>query len=84
MSNAMQALRTALQQLEHERATLDRQITTLRSILGQTKLARVKQPAHASIVRRRTMSAAARKRISEQMKAAWAKRKAAQGRTTKK
>ncbi len=78
MSTAMAALRSALQELEHERTTLDRQITALRSVLGQTKPTPAPQP-RGEIVRRREMSAAAKKLLSQKMKALWAKRKAAQG-----
>ena len=77
MTDAMAALRDALHQLEQERATLDRQIAGLRSVLGQTKAMPVAQSARAGIVRRRTMPAAARKLISQKMKALWAKRRAA-------
>ena len=70
------ALRQALAALETERATLDRQIATIRLLLGNGKpsapalhvVATPKQP---------TMSAAARKLISQRMKALWAKRRAA-------
>jgi hypothetical protein len=82
MSNVMQTLRTVLQQLEHERATLDRQIAGLRSVLGQPAAIPAQQSPRITIVRRRKMSAAARKLISQRMKAMWAKRKAAaQGKT---
>ncbi len=74
MSTAMEALRSALQELEHERATLDRQITALRSVLGTTPAPQPK----GEIVPRRKMSAAAKKLLSQKMKAAWAKRRAAQ------
>ena len=77
MSNLMATLREALQQLEHERATLDRQIAGLRSVLGHTKAAPAAQPARTTMVHRRKMSAAARKLISQRMKALWAKRKTA-------
>jgi len=77
MPNVMHAFRDALQQLEQERATLDRQIATLRSVVGQTKPTPAAQPARASIVRRCTMSAAARKLISQRMKALWVKRRMA-------
>ncbi len=71
-------LQQALSHLEHERATLDRQITALRSVLGQTKPAPGAQPARVTVVRRRKMSAAAKKLLSQKMKAVWAKRRAAQ------
>jgi len=77
MSNLMATLRAALHQLEQERATIDRQIATLRSVLGHTKAAPAAQPARTTMVRRRKMSAAARKLISQRMKALWGKRKAA-------
>ena len=78
MSNVLHVLRSALHQLEHEKATLDRQIIALRSVLGHTKAAPAAQPARPTAVRRRKMSAAARKLISQRMKALWAKRRAGQ------
>jgi hypothetical protein len=76
-SNTLRALRTALQQIEYEKATLDRQIAVLRSVLGQPTGAPAQQSPRAAIMRRRKMSAAARKLISQRMKALWAKRRAA-------
>ncbi len=84
MANAMTALRDALQHLEHERATLDRQIAALRSVLAQTKPIPAAQPAKGTIVRRRNMSAAAKKLLSQKMKALWAKRKAGQDQARRK
>ena len=81
MSNVMQALRAALQQLEHEKAILDRQIAGLRSVLGQPAAAPAQQPPRAKIVPRRKMSAAARKVISQRMKELWAKRRAVQAKS---
>jgi len=80
MSNVMQALRAALQQLEHEKAILDRQIAGLRSVLGQPAAAQA-QPPRAKIVPHRKMSAAARKVISQRMKELWAKRRAVQAKS---
>ncbi len=76
MPNAMDALRSALRALEQDKAQLDDQIAAIRTLLGQPAGRRA---AVVSIIKkapRRRMSAATRKRISERMKAAWAKRKA--------
>ncbi len=78
MAKAMEALRNALQQLEQEKADVDQQIAVIQSLLGHDD--RTRGRAVVSIkkkVPRRRMSAAARKLISQRMKAAWAKRKAA-------
>jgi hypothetical protein len=75
--HTFRALRAALQQLEQERAMLDRQIEGLRSVLEEPAAPSAQQPSRATIVRRRKMSAATRKLISQRMKALWGKRRAA-------
>ncbi len=83
MSHAMDALRDALRQLEQEKATLDHQIATLRSILGRPD-AGIRHVAVVSITKtvpRRKMSAAVRKVISQRMKELWAKRRAVQAKS---
>jgi hypothetical protein len=69
-------LRTALSELEAEKTTLDRQIAAIRLLLGDGRLS---APALRAVPKpkQRTMSAAARRLISQRMKAAWAKRRAA-------
>jgi len=69
-------LRQALAALESEKATLDRQIAALRLILSDGKPS---APALHVVPKpkQHTMSAAARKLISERMKASWEKRRAA-------
>ncbi len=63
-----------IQQLKHERSKLDAAIQVLESISG-----RGRPPGSTNkLTKRRTMSAAARKRISQMMKKRWAERKKAQ------
>ncbi len=78
MANAIGALRNALRDLEQDKAQLDHQITTIRALLGQPDGRRAAVVSITKKIPRRKMSAAARKRISERMKAAWARRKAGQ------
>lgn len=71
--------RKALRQLEKERERIDRQITAIRSVLDGSGTART--PASRATLRqskpkRRQMSAAARRAVSQRMKAYWEKRKA--------
>ena len=70
------ALRQALTALETERATVDRQIAAIRLLLG---IGKPSAPALRVVPKpkQRTMSAAARKLISQRMKALWEKRRAA-------
>lgn len=76
------ALRKALRQLERERERIDRQIGALRSVLDEsgtagTLASRAKPNRPKS--KRRPMSAAARRDVSQRMKAYWKKRRAAPG-----
>jgi hypothetical protein len=78
--NVMATLRSALRQLEAQRAHIDRQIAGVRSALdGLGTGAGQRRPVRstAQVRRRRRMSAAARRAVSQRMKAYWAKRKAA-------
>jgi hypothetical protein len=68
----MKTLRTALSQLQADRARLDRQISAIHTALGGGTDGRVQQPR-----RRRRMSPAARRAVSQRMKAYWAQRRAA-------
>ncbi len=69
------SLTKALRDLEAERASLDRQITAVRAVLGPADGGKpVRHPVAAR--KRRSMSAKARKLISTRMKAVWAKRRA--------
>ena len=64
----------ALRQLEEERANLDRQMAGIQAVLGVsagTKSSLIRERK----VRRRKMSAAARKRVSQRMKKYWAERR---------
>jgi hypothetical protein len=78
--NVMATLRSALRQLEAQRAHMDRQVAAVRSALdglgtgvGQRRSVR----STAQVRRRRRMSAAARRALSHRMKAYWAKRRTA-------
>ncbi len=72
-------LRSALRQLEMERKGIDRQIAAIRAVLGDSRGRRSPAaplaPPRAKAKRPRT-SAAARRAVSQRMKAYWAKRKA--------
>ena len=82
MASVTSALRNALRQLEKERERIDRQISAIRSVLDESGTART--PASLATRRRykakrREMSAAARRAVSQRMKAYWEKRNAAAG-----
>ena len=82
MASVTSTLRKALRQLEKERERIDRQISAIRSVLDESGTART--PAslatpRRSKAKRREMSAAARRVVSQRMKAYWEKRKAAAG-----
>ena len=67
-------LKSALAELEAQRAEIDRQIAGIRAVLGGTsKATSAKRPRRT----RRKLTAAEKKAISRRMKASWAKRKAA-------
>ena len=75
-------LRKALRQLEAERQRLDRQIAAIRAILDESSDRRGQAPRGTGPrpkTKRRRMSVAARRAISQRMKASWAKRKAKGG-----
>ena len=82
MASVTSTLRNALRQLEKDRERIDRQIRALRSVLdesGPTRpLASLATPRRSNPTRR-PMSAAARRAVSQRMKAYWEKRKAAAG-----
>lgn len=63
-------LRQALARLEAEQARIARQVSAIRSVLGSTDGRGAGRPR-----RRRRMSAAARKAVSQRMKAYWAARR---------
>ncbi len=74
------ALQRALRDLEAERQVMDRQIQEIRFLLGKSDQRRGPTPAVAHRRARATrpqMSAAARRAVSQRMKAYWAKRRAA-------
>jgi len=80
MASVTSTLRKALRQLERERERIDRQIGALRSVLDQPGTARTPaSPARPNRPKpeRRPMSAAARRAVSQRMKAYWKERKAA-------
>ena len=82
IASVTSALRNALRQLEKERERIDRQISAIRSVLDESGPARtpasLAKPSR-STPKRREMSAAARRAVSQRMKAYWEKRKAASG-----
>lgn len=76
------ALRKELHQLEKDRERIDRQIGALRSVLDETGPARTlasRAKPKRRTPKRRPMSAAARRAVSQRMKAYWEKRKAGSG-----
>jgi hypothetical protein len=78
--NLTAPLRKALRQLETEKQRIDREIAAVRAALdalGDTGRGTPASSARAKVTRRRRMSAAARRAVSQGMKAYWAKRKAA-------
>jgi hypothetical protein len=78
-TNVMATLRKAVQELQAERARLDRQLAAVRTLLGSLDGARgrvVRAARQAPTPRRRRMSASARRAIGRRMKAYWAKRRA--------
>ena len=79
-------LRKALRQLEAEKKPIERQIAMLQTALADLGAGNVRRrprsPARPKA--RRRMSAAARRAISQRMKASWAKRKAAMAKGTEK
>jgi len=82
MVSVTSALRNALRQLEKERERIDRQISAIRSVLDESGTAKtLASPAKPRRPKpqRRQMSAAARRAVSQRMKAYWEKRKAAPG-----
>ena len=83
-TNVTAALKTALRQLESERQRLDRQISTLRSVLSGGRETGSTRVALRRRGRRRSMSAAARAAVSRRMKAYWAKRRRGTARRTAK
>ncbi len=73
-------LRQALRQLEVDRQGIDQQIAAIRSVLDETGRRRglTSSSTHARAkATRAPMSAAARRAVSQRMKAYWAKRRAA-------
>ena len=82
MASVTSTLRKALHQLEKERERIDRQISAIRSVLDESGTARtpasLAKPSRSK-PKRREMSAAARRAVSQRMKAYWEKRKAAAG-----
>ena len=67
-------VRKAIQQLEAEKRRIDAQITALQTALGNANpQRRVRAPGR----RRKRMGPAARRAVSQRMKAYWAKRRAA-------
>ena len=75
----MAPLRKALRQLEAEKQCIDHQIATVRAalkVLGDMGRGTPPSPTRGK-ARWRRMNAAARRAVSQRMKAYWAKRKAA-------
>jgi len=79
VSKLTASLRKALRQLETEKRRIDREITAVRAALEALGDKGRGTPASSTRAkaRRRRMSAAARRAVSQRMKAYWAKRKAA-------
>jgi len=72
-------LRKALGQLEAEQQRIDREMAAVRAALealGDRGRRTPAPPTRAKVPRRRRMSAAARRAVSQRMKAYWAKRRA--------
>ncbi len=70
-------LRKALAELQAEQARLDRQIAGIRQILAGDERPQVRRaPVKRRAKGRKPMSAAAKKALSQRMKAFWAKRRA--------
>ncbi len=72
-------MRKALQHLEAERQQIERQISVIRSLLGRSGGGRRDATSKGRPRRRQShprMSPAARKAVSQRMKAYWAKRRA--------
>jgi hypothetical protein len=67
--NVTRTLQQALHQIQAERDRLDRQLRTIRAALGGDGRSAVRR-------HRRPMSAAARRAVSQRMKAYWAARRA--------
>ncbi len=72
----------ALGRLETERASLDRQIAGIQAVL-EISDGRESLSIRTGAVRTRTMSAAAKKRVSQRMKKYWAERRKAAARSKK-
>ena len=79
LPNFTAPLRKALGQLETEKQRIDREIAAVRAALDALRDTGRGTPASSARAqaRRRGMSAAARRVISQRMKAYWAKRRAA-------
>jgi hypothetical protein len=78
--NVTATLHKALRQLEAQRAHIDRQIDGVRSALDGLGAGASRKRSAAPAVRarkRRQLSAAMRRAVSQRMKAYWAKRRAA-------
>ncbi len=83
----MMSLRQALRRLEVERKGIDRQIAAIQSVLGNSerRAGPIARPDRTRVkATRPRMSAAARKAVSQRMKAYWAKRRAAKMKGTAK
>lgn len=84
-TDATSILRTALQQLETQRRHLDQQIRAVSGAIdalnGDASLSVSAAIKTRRRVRRRTMSPAARKAVSQRMKAYWTKRRAENDKT---
>jgi len=79
LPKVMAPLRKALGQLEAEKQRIDREIAAVRAALaalGDTRRGMAPSPPRAKPKRGR-MSTAARRAVSQRMKAYWAKRRAA-------
>ena len=73
----------ALRQLETEKQRIDRHIAAVQAaleVLGRTGRGSTASPTRAR-ARRRRLSLAARRAVSQRMKAYWAKRRAATGKS---
>jgi hypothetical protein len=86
LPKVMAPLRKALGQLEAEQQRIDREIAAVRAALEALGDRGRRTPAPPTRVkaRRRGMSLAARRAVSQRMKAYWAKRRTAKGVAKKK